>query len=646
MLEASQWDPRLLELFQQVEADLRELLAVPDEYAVFFLHGGASNQFAMIPMNLLRGRDRADYLHTGLWSGKAAEEARRYATVNVAGSGTGSGEGWRQGSKTYKRTLANLSHWPPQKIETFRRLLQDQPLVSPHDLFCTRQTLPHGHVEAVLMAMRQLGLDSLLAAKRCRQRDLVMAMVASRLLHPCSKLATTREWHTTTLAQELSVADATEDDLYQAMDWLLERQPRIEKKLAARHLSEDCLVLYDVSSSYYEGRTCPLAQYGHDRDGKKGLPIIVYGVMTDGEGRPIAVEVYPGNTGDPTTVADQVEKLRDRFQLSRVVLVGDRGMLTQPQIDKMKTHSGLGWITALTSVAIRGLLEAGALQLSLLDETNLAEITSPDYPGERLMVCHNPLLEEERGRKRRELLEATETALGKVSQQVARRKKKPLKEAEIALKVGKVLGHYKMGKHFLYTIGEGKLQWSRREQMIEQEAKLDGIYVIRTSESAERLSAADTVRSYKSLAQVERAFRTLKGVDLLIRPIRHRTEDRVPAHIFLCLLAYYVEWHLRRAWAPLLFEDEQLAELRRQRDPILPATGSPSAQQKKLTRQTADGFPVHSFATLMAELAGRARVTYGLKSDGSAPSFQQVPEPTPLQAKAYALLALLPVAGN
>jgi len=555
-------------------------------------------------------------------------------------------EGWREGSKTLKRTLANLSHWPAQKIETFRRLLQDEPLVSPQDLFCTRQTLPHGHVEAILMAMRQLGLDSLLAAKRCRERDLVMAMIAARLLHPCSKLATTREWHTTTLAEELSVADATEDDLYQAMDWLLERQPRIEKKLAARHLSEDCLVLYDVSSSYYEGHTCPLAQYGHDRDGKKGLPIIVYGVMTDGEGRPIAVEVYPGNTGDPTTVADQVEKLRDRFQLARVILVGDRGMLTQPQIDKMKTHPGLGWITALTSVAIRGLLAAGALQLSLLDETNLAEITSPDYPGERLMVCHNPLLEEERGRKRRELLEATEQALTKVGKQVERRKKKPLKEAEIALKVGKVLGRYKMGKHFLYTIGEGKFQWSRRQQTVEEEAKLDGIYVIRTSESVERLSAADSVRSYKSLAQVERAFRTLKGVDLLIRPIRHRTEDRVPAHIFLCLLAYYVEWHLRRAWAPLLFEDEQLAQERRRRDPILPAAGSPSAQEKKLTRQTKDGFQVNSFETLIATLASRARVTYGLKSDEATPSFQQVPEPTPLQAKAYALLALLPVVGN
>lgn len=555
-------------------------------------------------------------------------------------------EGWREGSRTRKRTLANLSHWPQQKIETFRRLLQDEPLVSPQDLFSTQKTLPHGHVEAILMAVRKLSLDSTLSAKRCRERDLVVAMIAARLLHPCSKLATTREWHTTTLAEELAVTDATEEDLYRAMDWLLERQSRIEKKLAARHLSEDCLVLYDVSSSYYEGHTCRLARYGHDRDGKKGLPIIVYGVMTDGEGRPIAIEVYPGNTGDSTTVADQVEKLRDRFQLSRVVLVGDRGMLTQPQIDKMKLRPGLGWITALTSVAVRGLVESGALQLSLLDEANLAEITSPDYPGERLMVCHNPLLEEERGRKRRELLEATEKALTKISKEVERRTKKPLKEAEIALKVGKVLGRYKMGKHFLYAIGEGKFQCSRREHSIQEEAQLDGIYVIRTSESAQHLSAADTVRSYKSLAQVERAFRTLKGVDLLIRPIRHRTEDRVPAHIFLCLLAYYVEWHLRRAWAPLLFEDEQLAQERRRRDPILPASGSPSAQEKKLTRQTAEGFPVHSFETLMAELASRARVTYTLKSDAAAPSIQQVPEPTPLQAKAYTLLGSLPVAGN
>jgi transposase len=555
-------------------------------------------------------------------------------------------EGWREGNKTRKRTLANLSDWPQAKIQTFRRLLRDEILVSPADLFRTLQTLPHGHVQAALTAIRKLGLDSILAAKRCRERDLVVAMIAERLIHPCSKLATTRDWLATTLAEELSVQDATEDDLYHAMDWLLERKTRIEKKLAQRHLTEDALVLYDVSSSYYEGRTCPLAQFGHDRDGKKGLPIIVYGVMTDGEGRPLAVEVYPGNTGDPTTVIDQVDKLRERFQLSRVVLVGDRGLLTQPQLDKLKSRAGVGWITALTSVAIRGLVEKGALQLSLLDETNLAEITSPEYPGERLMVCHNPFLEEERGRKRRELLEATEKQLTKISKQVARWTKKPLTAAEIGLKVGKVSGRYKVGKHFECTIGEGTFTWSRREESIQQEAKLDGIYVIRTTEAAERLSAEDTVRSYKSLSQVERAFRTLKGIDLLVRPIRHRSEDRVPAHIFLCLLAYYVEWHMRRAWAPLLFEDEELPELRQRRDPVLPATPSESANEKKATHQTADGLPVHSFQTLMAELASRARVTYGLQSDSSSSTFKQVPEPTPLQAKAYQLLASLPVNGN
>ncbi len=555
-------------------------------------------------------------------------------------------EGWREGSKTRKRTLANLSHWPPHKVETLRRLLRDETLVSPQDLFTTRQTLPHGHVQAILGAIRKLGLEAMISAQRCRERDLVLAMITQRLIAPSSKLATTREWHTTTLAKELGVEEATEDDLYQAMDWLLERQERIEKKLAEHHLAEAAVVLYDVTSSSYEGRTCPLARFGHNRDGEKGLPIIVYGVMTDGEGRPVAVKVYPGNTGDPTTVADQVEKLRKRFGLSRVVLVGDRGMLTQPQIEKLKEHPGWGWITALTSVAIRSLVEKGALQLSLLDEQNLAEITSPDYPGERLMVCHNPLLEEERGRKRRELLEATEKGLAKIAKEVARRRKKPLKEAEIALKVGKVLGRYKVGKHFDCRIGEGSFQWTRREASIEQEAKLDGIYVLRTSESKERLSAEETVRRYKSLSEVERAFRCLKGIDLLVRPIRHRREDRVPAHIFLCLLAYYLEWHLRRAWAPLLFEDEERQEERKRRDPILPAKASASAQEKKRSHQTAEGFPVHSFQTLMAELASRARVTYGLQKEDSNLTFQQVPEPTPLQAKAYELLGLLPVARN
>jgi len=554
-------------------------------------------------------------------------------------------EGWREGKKTRKRTLANLSAWPQEKIATFRRLLRDEPLVSPQDLLTTRQTLPHGHVEAVRAMIGRLGLDSLIASRRCRERDLVVGMIVQRLISPCSKLATTRQWQSTTLAEESGVAEASEDDLYQAMDWLLARQERIEKKLAARHLHEGGLVLYDVTSSSYQGRTCPLAQFGHNRDGEKGLPIIVYGVMTNGEGCPVAVEVYAGNTGDPKTVSDQVEKLRGRFGLERVVMVGDRGMLTQPQIDKLKER-GLGWITALTSGAIRELVAKGALQLSLLDQKNLAEITSPDYPGERLMVCHNPLLEEERARKRQELLAATEKKLTGIAQDVARRKKKLHTAGEIGLKVGKVLGRYKVGKHFECKIGEGSFTWSRRQDVIEREAKLDGIYVIRTSEPLERLSASDTVRSYKRLAEVERAFRCLKGMDLLVRPIRHRTQTRVPAHIFLCLLAYYVEWHLRRAWAPLLFEDEERHQERQRRDPILAAQPSATAQTKKRSQETVDGLPVQSFQSLMAELASRARVTYELKAGDAAATFKQVPPPTPLQARAYELIRSFPAAGN
>ena len=555
-------------------------------------------------------------------------------------------EGWRDGKKTHKRTLANLSDWPPHKIDLFRRLLRDEMLVSPAALFDTERTLPHGHVEAVLGTIRKIGLETVIAAKRSRERDLVVAMIAERLLHPCSKLATTRLWHTTTLAEELAVADADEDDLYAAMDWLGARQDRIEQKLAARHLREGAVVLYDVSSSYYEGRTCPLARFGHDRDGHTGRPIIVYGVLTDGDGRPIAVSVYPGNTADPTTVRDQVDVLRTRFGLVRLVLVGDRGMLTQPQIAMLKTAPGLGWITALTSVAIRKLVTQGALQLSLFDHQHLAEISSPDFPGERLMACYNPVLAQERSRKRQALLEATEQGLTKLARDVARRTKKPLAASAIGLKAGKILERHKVGKHYQLTIGEGTFQWTRRDEAIAAEAKLDGIYVIRTSEPAERFSAADTVRTYKSLSQVERAFRCLKGIDVLVRPIRHRTEARVPAHIFLCVLAYYVEWHMRRALAPLLFEDDDLPAARPRRDPVLPAQPSASAKAKKATHTTPDGLPVHSFESLIAELASRARNTYRLKSDDSKLTFKQVPAPTPIQRRAYELLGLLPVHGR
>jgi len=555
-------------------------------------------------------------------------------------------EGWRDGRKTHKRTLANLSHWPAHKVEMLRRLLRDDVLVSPRDLFETERTRPHGHVEAILGTIRTLGLDRVIAAKRSRERDLVIAMIAERLIEPCSKLATTRLWHTTTLAEELGVAEADEDELYAAMDWLLARQARIERHLAARHLTDGGVVLYDVTSSDYEGRTCPLARFGHDRDGQTGRPIIVYGVLTDGEGRPVAVSVYPGNTGDPTTVPDQIEKLRQRFGLARLVLVGDRGMLTQPQIDRLQAHPGLGWITALTSVAIRKLVTEGALQLSLFDEQHLAEITAPAFPGERLVACYNPLLADERRRKRQALLEATARDLTRLVREVTRRTKTPLTDAVIGMKAGKILARHKVGKHFDVRIAEGTCQWTRQDASIASEAALDGIYVLRTSEAAERLSAEDTVRTYKGLSQVERAFRCLKGIDLLVRPIHHRTDTRVPAHIFLCVLAYYVEWHMRRALAPLLFEDEELPAARRRRDPVLPAKASPAAQQKKATHTTSDGLPVHSFHSLLAELGTRCRNTYRLKGDDATLTFSQVPDLTPVQRRAYQLLGLLPVAGK
>jgi transposase len=464
-------------------------------------------------------------------------------------------------------------------------------------------------------------------------------MIAERLIHPASKLAATRLWQTTTLAEELSVADADEDELYAAMDWLLARQERIEKKLAARHLTEGGTVLYDVSSSYYEGRTCPLARFGHNRDGKKDRPIIVYGLLADDEGRPVAVDVYPGNTGDPTTVPDQVDKLKQRFGLDRVVLVGDRGMLTQTQIDTLKKHPNLGWISALRSGSIRNLVEGGALQLSLFDEKHLAEFSSPDYPGERLVACFNPLLAEERKRKREDLLAATEKELEKIAAQAAR-KKSLLAKAEIGVKVGKVVNRFKVAKHFRLTIEDGAFSYSRKTESIAREAALDGIYVIRTSEPKERITAEDTVRTYKGLSQVERAFRCLKGVNLRVRPIFHRVPDRVRAHIFLCMLAYYVEWHMRQAWAPLLFKDEELEQDRWTRDPVAPAESSPSVKRKKSTKKTPDGLPVHSFDSLLAALGTQCKNRCRIESQPGFPVFDQLTELTPLQRRAFELLAL------
>jgi transposase len=554
-------------------------------------------------------------------------------------------EGWREGKKVCKRTLANLTDWPAQKVDALRRVLKEETLVSPDDAFSIERSLPHGHVELLLEAVKRIGLDKVVSAKRTRERDLVLAMIIERLIHPCSKLATTRLWHSTTLAEQLEVGDADEDELYAAMDWLLARQSRIEKKLAKRHLSEGCQVLYDVSSSYYEGHTCPLVRPGHSRDKKRGKPIVVYGVLTDAQGCPLAVEVYPGNTGDPTTVPDQVNTLKQRFELDRVILVGDRGMLTQTQIDELKRHPGVGWISALRSEKVRKLLDQKYLQLSLFDQQNLAEIHSPDFPDERLIACFNPLLAEERKRKRRELLEATEQALEKISKEVKRRTKTPLSAAEIGTKVGKIINRFKMGKHFELSITDGHFSYARRTEAIEREAEVDGLYVIRTSECKQSLSAEDAVRSYKNLAQVERVFRTFKGLDIRIRPIHHRTEERVRAHIFICLLAYYVEWHLRRVLAPLLFDDEALTFDRKQRDPVAPAESSTAAKAKKVARTTEDGLPIHSFNTLMAEMGTRCRHRCRVKSDpGCLPLFQDT-DPTPLQARALELTRLLPVQG-
>ena len=547
---------------------------------------------------------------------------------------------FRQDGKVQHETLGNLSDLPVHVIDLISRSLKGETFVPAADAFHITRSLPHGHVEAVLKMIRELGLEDLVASEPSRRRDLVIAMIAERLLFPSSKLANTRHWHDTTLAEELDVAAATEDQLDDAMDWLLARQEAIEKKLAKRHLGNGALVLYDVTSSYYEGKTCPLARFGHDRDGKTGCPIIVYGALTDADGRPVAVQVYPGNTGDPKTVPDQVEALTKRFGLSRVVLVGDRGMLTQTQIDVLKKHPGLGWIAALRSGAIRRLLADGHLIRKDLEAERLAEITSPEFPGERLVAWYNPQLAEQRRHTRQELLAATEAELGTLAAHVARPADPPETAAAIGVRAGKIINRYKMAKHFTMTIHDGHLEWARKEDAIKNEELLDGIYVIRTSEPAARLSAADGVRSYKRLALVEQAFRCLKGIDLLVRPIHHRTADRVRAHILLCLLASYVEWYLRQAWEPLLFEDEELAVDRQRRDPVAPAHASESARLKKKTHLTSGGLPVQSFRTLLAHLGTRCRNTCVVTADPHQTTFRQVTEADALQVEALRLITV------
>lgn len=556
-------------------------------------------------------------------------------------------EGWREGGKVRKRTLANLSHWPPDKIEALRRLLRDEPLAAPSSAFTIQRSRPHGHVAAVLGALRKLGLERLLAARRTPARDRAVALIASRVLAPGSKLATARQLDphsaTSTLGEMLGIEAVEADDLYAAMDWLGERQEKVEKALAKRHLHDGTLVLYDVSSSYVEGRHCPLARIGHSRDGKKGSLQIVFGLLCNAEGCPVAVEVYEGNTGDPTTLRDQIAKVRIRFGLERVVFVGDRGLLTSARIrEELAPVPGLDWISALRSESIRKLAEdEGPLQRSLFDASDLAEIRHPDFPGERLIACHNPLLASERARKREDLLQATERELEKVAA-ATRRAKRPLRGADrIGLRVGKVLGRFKMAKHFALEITDTAFTYRRKPEAIEAEAALDGIYVLRTSVPEEILGTEDTVRAYKDLAKVERAFRCMKTVDLHVRPIHHRLEERVRAHVFLCMLAYYVEWHLRQAWAPLLFaEDDPEGAAIRRGSPVKPATKSERAEVKALDKKTPDGLVVHRFRGLLDHLATLTKNT--IQPEADLPPFEQLSVPTPLQQKAFDLLGLKP----
>jgi len=556
------------------------------------------------------------------------QKGREYTSVLLRNS-------YREDGKVKKQTLANLSHLPAATIDVIERSLRGEHLVSA-DGFEIRRSLPHGGVVAVLGTLRALGLEKLIDRRPSRERDLVMAMISARLLAPGSKLATTRRWSQSTLADTLGVADASEDELYGAMDWLLARQERIEAGLAKRHLESGGLVLYDLTSTYMEGRHCPLARYGHSRDGRPGTLQVEYGLVTDEHGRPVAVEVVPGDTADPATVPAVIEKLRGRFDLDDVVLVGDRGMLTQARIEGLR-EAGLGWISSLRAPAIRKLAKGGTLQLGLFDERGLAEITDPAYPDERLVVCRNPLLAEERARKRSELLDATSAKLAAIVDRVTAGRLRG--KDRIGIAVGKVIDRYKMAKHFELDIGDDHLVVIRKDEAITQDAALDGIYVLRTSVTPERLESQDVVRAYKRLARVERAFRGLKAVDLQVRPIHHRTADRVRAHIFLCLLAYYVQWHLERAWAPLLFRDEERPELD---DPVAPAVRSDAALAKAHTQRLPDGTPVHSFRTLLSELGTLTRnrvVPVGAPDEAA---FEITAIPTPLQARALSLLELTP----
>lgn len=545
-------------------------------------------------------------------------------------------EGYREGGKVKTRTLANLSDLPPEKIEALRAVLKGAPVGAAPEV---EHSVPHGHVAAVLGMVRALGLDRLLHGRRFRMRELSLALIAGRVLEPVSKLALASGLQAaaghSTLGLELGLGEVDENELYEAMDWLVERQEKIEDALAKRHFSEGCMVLYDLSSSYFEGSCCPLAKHGYSRDGRKDRAQINYGLLCNAEGIPVAIEVVAGNVGDPATIPAQVQKLKERFRLERVVVVGDRGMVTEARIQEDIREAGYDWISALRHGSIQPLVKAKVITPSLFDERGIAEIAHPDYPGERLIACFNPIMAEERKRKREILLQLTEAALQKVTDACAREKKPLQGKGEIGLKAGAELAKFKMGKYFRVYPGEYSLRFARNQDLIAREAALDGIYVIRTSVPKEALEAEKAVLTYKQLAKVERAFRTMKSVDLQVRPIHHHLEKRVRAHLFLCMLAYYLEWHLRQAWAPLLFQDEEGSQ---RKTPVAPVTASPSGKAKKSTARTVDGLPIQTFRGLLQSLAALARTQVRMGEDG--PAFNRDAKPTPLQARAFQLLGL------
>lgn len=545
-------------------------------------------------------------------------------------------ESYREGGKVRSRTLANLTALPAHALEALRRALKGEALVSAEDKSISiSRSVQHGQAQAVLDVMRQLGIAELLHSRSCPERDAVMAMIAARVIEPHTKLATTRWWHNTTLPSLLGVTDVDEDDLYKAMDWLLKGQKRIEKKLAARHLKNDALALYDLTSSYVEGTHCPLAAFGYNRDGKRGKQQINYGLLTNGAGVPVSVSVVAGNVSDSKTVMMQAEKLLEHFALDRVVLVGDRGMITQAQIDKLQMLDGMDWISALRPEPIRKLLENKAIQMSLFDQHNLFSFTHEDFPGERLIACRNPALAELRCHKRQSLLKATVKELTRIKGMVERARLHG--QDKIGVRVGKVVNKYKVAKHFILDIEQDCFCFEIDQESVVAEAALDGLYIIRTSVEKEKLDDDEAVRNYKSLSQVERAFRTFKSLDLQVRPIHHRLEGRVKSHIFLCMLAYYVQWHMREAWRPLLFSDED-QQAKTSRDPVAPAQRSAQAQQKVHSHTLEDGTPAHSFRTLLRELGGIVRNTCHIGDIETTPGFDVTTTPNALQQRALDLL--------